>query len=358
MRLAGRLKLGYYPLPPDEGTKIRNLLQFDPEPASVIDPCVGTGAALLQITEGSNVRLYGIELDAARAAAAKDAGIATVQGSTFDTRSRVERFSLLYLNPPYDSEIGSLSNRRMEELFLDYTFSWLRIGGVLVFVIPFERLRNCVDILSAHFTDVRPYKMADPESERFGQIVVFATRKRVTGSTVRTSRQRLLDFCKGYIPMPTLAGDERPYFVPPSPGTTLTYTGLPLDAIEEILPRSYAYQQAIQQFFLPAPTVSKGRPLTPLHAGHVGLLCTAGLLNGVFGEGEDRHLARWRSAKHVTTVEEIETNEETGENTFIKRHTERFSNDVTLLFERGCTQVLGEKPPLADAADIPAEIAA
>jgi 16S rRNA G1207 methylase RsmC len=45
----------------------------------------------------------------------------------------------------------------MEELFLDHTFRWLRIGGVLVFVIPFERFSTCVDVLSAHFTDVRPY---------------------------------------------------------------------------------------------------------------------------------------------------------------------------------------------------------
>jgi hypothetical protein len=348
VHLGGRLKLGHYPLPPDEGDKIRNLLQFGPETTSVVDPCVGTGAALLQITSGSNARMYGIELDAARATAAAAAGITTIQGSTFDTRSKVERFSLLYLNPPYDSEIGSLSNRRMEELFLDYTFNWLRIGGVLVFVIPFERLKNCVDVLSTHFTDVRPYLMTDPESERFGQIVVFGTRKRVTGATVRNARQSLVNYCKGYIPLPTLSGNEKPYVVPSSPGTTLTYVGLPLDSIEDMLPRSYAYQQAIQQFFLPAPTVGKGRPLTPLHAGHVGLLCTAGLLNGVFGECEDRHLARWRSAKHVTTVEEVETNEDTGETVFVKRHTERFSNDVTLLFEDGRTQVLGEKPPLTD----------
>jgi hypothetical protein len=350
MRLAGRLKLGYYPLPPSEGDKIRNLLLFGAEPASVIDPCVGTGAALQQITKGGNRRLYGIELDAARAATAAAMGITTIQGSTFDTHSKVERFSLLYLNPPYDSEIGTLSNRRMEELFLDHTFRWLRIGGVLVLVIPFERFGTCVDVLSAHFTDVRPYLLADPESQRFGQIVVFATRKRVTGSTVRSSKQALINYCKGYIDMPTLVGDESPYPVPGTPGTTLTYSGLPLDAIEDMLPRSYAYQQAVQQFFLPSPTVSKGRPLTPLHAGHVGLLCTAGLLNGVFGEGSDRHLARWRSAKSVTTTEEIETNEETGENVFVKRHTERFSNDVTLLYEDGRTQVLGEKPPLTDAA--------
>jgi len=57
----------------------------------------------------------------------------------------------------------------MEELFLDHTFRWLRIGGVLVFVIPFERFRTCVDVLSAHFTDVRPYLLADPESQRFGR---------------------------------------------------------------------------------------------------------------------------------------------------------------------------------------------
>ena len=138
MRLSGRKKLGFFPLPPAEGDKISNLLQFGVEPASVIDPCVGTGAALQQITRGGNGRLYGIELDAARAAAAAAAGITTVHGSTFDTHSKVERFSLLYLNPPYDSEIGTLSNRRMEELFLGHTFRWLRVGGVLVLVIPFE----------------------------------------------------------------------------------------------------------------------------------------------------------------------------------------------------------------------------
>jgi hypothetical protein len=43
-----------------------------------------------------------------------------------------------------------------------------------------------------------------------------------------------------------------------------------------------------------------GRPITLLHAGHVGLLCTAGLLNGVFGHGEERHIARWRSVKSLS----------------------------------------------------------
>lgn len=37
--------------------------------------------------------------------------------------------------------------------------------------------------------------------------------------------------------------------------------------------------------------IAAGRPITPLHGGHVGLLCTAGLLNGAFGEGDERCIA-------------------------------------------------------------------
>jgi len=38
----------------------------------------------------------------------------------------------------------------------------------------------------------------------------------------------------------------------------------------------------------------------------VGLLCTAGLLNGVFGEGDQLHIAHWRSVKFVDHWEEEE----------------------------------------------------
>jgi MoxR-like ATPase len=47
----------------------------------------------------------------------------------FDTLAKPESFSLLYLNPPYDSEIGSIGNSRMERLFLEHTFRWWRWRG-------------------------------------------------------------------------------------------------------------------------------------------------------------------------------------------------------------------------------------
>jgi len=68
------------------------------------------------VTSEAQVRRYGIE---------------TIQGNVFDAMARPESFSLLYLNPPYDFEIGSDANRRMEAVFLEHTYRWLAMEGVL-----------------------------------------------------------------------------------------------------------------------------------------------------------------------------------------------------------------------------------
>lgn len=88
-----------------------------------------------------------------------------------------------------------------------------------------------------------------------------------------------------------------------------------------------------------------GRPITPLHGGHVGLLCTAGLLNGVFGNGEDRHIARWRSVKHVT-----EFQEEEGDTKIIRRR-EKWSNELRLLYVTGKAVKLTESAPKEGESD-------
>ena len=57
-RSVAKLKMGFYPLPESEGTKLRELLNFS-GPASVVDPCVGQGTALQLITHNADVRRYG-----------------------------------------------------------------------------------------------------------------------------------------------------------------------------------------------------------------------------------------------------------------------------------------------------------
>jgi hypothetical protein len=113
----------------------------------------------------------------------------------------------------------------------------------------------------------------------------------------------------------------------------MVHSGLPLDEIEDLLPRSSAYRQAAPVLFAQETDIS-GRPLTPLHGGHVGLLCTAGMLNGIFGEGEARHIATWQSIKLVDRTEEEE------DGATVVREKERFSNELTLVFSTGEIAIL------------------
>jgi hypothetical protein len=127
---------------------------------------------------------------------------------------------------------------------------------------------------------------------------------------------------------------ESRYDVPGSGPLVLTHVGIPLDEVEDLLLESAAYRQA-SRILLPKQRDVWGRPLTPLHGGHVGLLCTAGMLNGIFGDGENRHIAHWRSVKFTDHWEEEEE-----DGTKILHDRERFSHELTLVFASGKTQVL------------------
>jgi hypothetical protein len=336
MRRNAKIKLGFYPLPVAEGERLRNLLAF-PENAcaSVLDPCVGAGVALHLLTSGAKVERYGVELDANRAAAAQASGIQTIQGNTFDTVGKAGSFSFLYLNPPYDFEMGPMNNKRMEFLFLDHTYHLLVDGGVLLMVTPEDRLESSIPLLAGNFVNLSVYRLSDTESERFKQLALFGVRKRVRASDYEQNRAHLQRLIYR-LDMPVLMGTERAYLVPPTGPTSLVYRGLPHDTIEDLLPGSAAWKQAAA-FLMPREELAGGRPITPLHAGHVGLLCTAGLLNGVFGQGDERHIARWRSVKSVTVFEV----KEKGYTEVHKR--EQFTNELALVYEDGRTLVLGDK---------------
>jgi len=335
MRLAGRQQLGFYPLPLAEATRIRGYLQFIAEGCTALDPCIGEGAAFAQITNGAQVQRYGIELDANRAEQARTTAGEVIHGNCFDVQCPVESFSLVYLNPPYDFELGEQKSERIERLFLEHVYRWLRPGGVLVLVVPSVRVGECNGVLSSHFRDVRVYRLTEPESVRYKQIVVFGVRRtrrereRLQDNDITRARQSYASLARDAERLPPLPEEpDHQYPIPSGAPVRLVYRGLPLDQIEDLLPKSSAYRQAAAVLFAQQADLN-GRPLTPLHGGHVGLLCTAGMLNGIFGEGEIRHIAHWQSVKLVDKSEE----EEDGKT--VIREKERFSNELTLVFCTG-----------------------
>jgi len=337
VRPHGKTKLGFFPLPTAEAERLRKCLAFSRE-FSAIDPCVGDGIAFTRLLEGAPAHRYGIEIDANRAEQARGLGVEMLHANTMDVRCPAESASLLYLNPPYDLEVGQTNNQRLELVFLEHTYRWLKPGGVLIFVIPQPQLKPCARILSEHFCDLAVYRLTEPSSVQYKQVAVLGKRRKshqhLRDSELLNSARRLEMLAW----KPDLAdltdSSAVSYEVPPSGPVVLTNTGIPLDEVEDLLLDSSAYRQA-SRILLPKQRDVRGRPLTPLHGGHVGLLCTAGMLNGIFGEGEDRHIAHWRSVKFTDHWEEEEE-----DGTKILHDRERFSHELTLVFADGRTQIL------------------
>ena len=187
-------------------------------------------------------------------------------------------------------------------------------------------------------------KITDPEAAKYKQVVLFGIRR------ARYERERLKDHefqvqhnflcyvAAAYAKIQPLGGmPDRIYAVPEgSAAVRLIYSGLPLDAIEDLLPCSGAYHEAVRTVFAP-PLQVAGRPLTPLHEGHAGILSCSGLLNGVFGQGELRHVACWQSSKKVDRIEDTD---EHGVTTI--RDRERFTQSLTLIYADGCIAELSE----------------
>jgi SAM-dependent methyltransferase len=271
MRPQGQTKLGFFPLPVPEAMRLKNCLAGRSE-FSALDPCVGDGVAFQCLVEGMPARRYGIELDAYRVAQARNLGIDALHADALDVRCRTETLSLLYLNPPYDFEMGLANNQRLELVFLEHTFRWLKPSGVLVLVIPQAQLRVCARILSEHFTDLSVFRLIEPMSVQYKQIAVFGIRRKrhrnLDDSTLLANLRALemlatktdIDALREIAPMR--------YEIPASGPLELSHTGIPLDEVEDLLLESAAYRQA-GRVLLPKSNEVRGRPLTPLHGGHV-----------------------------------------------------------------------------------------
>jgi hypothetical protein len=339
LRFQGKSRLGFYPLPFSEAHRIRNFLQF-PDASSAIDPCVGDGVVFEAITSGAQLLRYGIELDAYRAEQARQRIPNIVQGNTLEVQCPVDCFGLLYLNPPYDWTLGPADSRRTEQSFLSHTYRWLKPGGVMVFVIPCGRITECGQILATQLRDVRVYRLEAPDCVRYKQVVILGVRRtrrereRLTDSDITRARLYYASLSRNPGQIPALPSEpDTQYAVPASGPAQLIYRGLPLDEIEDLLPQSAAYRQAGRILFA-GPVSTTGRPLTPLHAGHVGLLACSGLLNGIFGSGDQRHIAFWQAVKVVDKTEEEE------DGVITVREKERFSNELTLIYSTGQVTIL------------------
>jgi hypothetical protein len=229
----------------------------------------------------------------------------------------------------------------MEQVFLEHCYRWLKPDGVVILVVPGDKLHVCDQVLAVHFKEKRAYRLTAPDSVKYKQVVLFGVRRtrrerdRLQDFDVSRARNRIHGMSRGWEALPILP--DIPAAVYPIPGSgpaNLVNRGLPLDEIEDLLSKSPAYRQACRVLF-PPPQSFRGRPLTPLHAGHAAICAVSGMLNGIFGAGEDRHVAAWSSTKAVTV-----STEEADDGTIVRTEREHFVQELTLIYSSGQTAIL------------------
>jgi hypothetical protein len=185
-------------------------------------------------------------------------------------------------------------------------------------------------ILAFRFEDFSTYCFPEKDYRAFGQIVLLSRRKH-DGALDRSAFERLAD-------VPHTKLDEIPmldsprYRLPASPPVALFRSGL-IDEAE------------LEAELRDSPLWTKlgnhqdgngrlGRPPLPLHAGHLGLLLASGCLDGVVGQGKDRHIVRGKVEKLTHTEQEYEGD------VLIEREVESYRVSIKLLGRDGQIRTL------------------
>jgi len=327
MRPQARVKMGYYPTPLQVVERIRSFLSFPDENANVLDPCCGEGAALKSLAAGVNAETYGIELDRYRAGEAKKSLDNLLQCGYEDARISNNAFSCLFLNPPYDwQESGTLDedrHERTEKAFLRGTVKYLLPEGILVYIVPQPRVTEDVaKILSYRFEDFNTYRFMDGEYEQFKQVVLFGKRK---DRNCPDDSSFVMLNAVPYTELEEIPYMQEPvYDLPSSPGVRLFRSTLIDEAeLEKELKSSPLWGKLNQHGKNNKNGV--GRPPLPLHTGHLGLLLASGCLDGMVGEGEDRHIVRGKVEKVAHAEQEYQGD------VLVEREIERYRVSIKVL---------------------------
>ena len=165
MRLAAQAKGGFYPTPDRVVDLIADLIHTptgyyhrDRDTLRILDPCCGAGEALAQLAErldrpnAMSIETYGVELHRDRAEDAARRLDRALAADLFATSIANGAFGLLYLNPPYDWD---QKDKRVEHAFLTHCTRYLADGGLLINIVPRQRLAVSARYLSTHYGRMR-----------------------------------------------------------------------------------------------------------------------------------------------------------------------------------------------------------
>ncbi len=325
MRLAAAAKAGFYPASPVaiEGILKHIYLADKTKEHVIIDPCCGESHAIRQISEGLGVPqsyVYAVELDLGRYKAAKElmpeaqiCGPASFMGTQISGYS----FSLAYVNPPFDSELGG--GRREEQAFVMRATHLLGNKGVLVLVMPVGKLmgnRQFIQYLDSYYEDIQIYRFPDGHRP-FSEIVLIGRKRKIelpidAMEKFGTLHQRQWQWStylhaedlpplgavqpkswRGNQPSWDRADEVQTWAIERGwrPGT-FKKVAMTEEELVETVENSPLGKHLTEVVPRAIP-----RPPLPLDRGHLGLILASGILDGVVESPHGPHVVRGSSTK-------------------------------------------------------------
>ena len=309
-RLASQAKGGYYAAAPQAVAAV--LERLAPPllgECPTLDPCAGTGEALLQLTQGlgDDAPPYAIELAEDRGAIVKAliGEEALAPADFLRTVVSSNSFSMVWCNPPYDYATGG--EGRMEGQFVRRAADLLVHGGVLAMVCPEDVARgyDTAEFFEERFARVSAFPFPE-DVRKYNETIILGVKRRQPEPV-----RGFLD-AGGWLDQRFEAQFE--YDLPPGRRPAIFRKSEPTDAELARLVAASPLRFALGDRPAGAADCSSQKPRPPLSigAGHRALLMASGFLDGlVCPPGEPPHLIRGTADKqqYVSACETSEDEE-------------------------------------------------
>jgi len=350
MRPPALEKCGFYAT----SENVAELLKTYFQPADtgrLLDPCAGEGTAASILAKALNCQSWGAELSPARAALASEKMDRLFNTPWQSCHLTSESITLLFLNPPYSHDrLGN--QKRLELEFLKSTTPKLIRGGVLVYIVPHQLLRD-LDVashLAGYYENIRIYRY--PETE-FNQVIVLAT-KRVKFKIPSHEEVHQVQAWADVEPPMLVEVDEPLYKLLPatdkgSGGQPIRFSRLDWQP-EEIVDATQKRSLHSSKEWLDLLNPSRGlgelkQPVMPLKKGHIAMLMASGMMGTLRLNDEDGKpmLVKGRVVK---VTEKVEESTDKKGNVTSEIFRDRFVSTVAILRQSGI-EIIDTVDPLS-----------
>ncbi|MEF2246444.1 DUF6094 domain-containing protein [Paenibacillus sp. IITD108] len=306
-RIASQSKGGYYPTPVEElhllCKYLQGVLENEESIINLLDPCCGEGEALHMIAQALGdsrcIQTYGVELEEGRVNKAASY-LKHVLHDGYENMRTEAKFSLLWLNPPYDERFGE----RVELTFLKALTgrnNMLERDGLLLFCVPQHVLKPAAGVISGRFRDVKVFRFTDANYLVFKQVILIARYGKSQDSKAIYKWLRGLGD-QGPEAIPTLQEIDEVMKVFSSTGPIQYFRAgrLKLNELQMDFSNSPLLTEVGNKISPKSTRASMKNPMLPLKPTHTGIAIASGAVGGNMGT----HIISGIT-KATTDVEEV-----------------------------------------------------